>query len=40
MNKTLIAKMVLGAVGAICTIASQAVGDKKEQASEPKKDKE
>lgn len=38
MNKTTIIKMLLGAAGAVLTIASQAVGDKKDTATETKKD--
>lgn len=36
MNKTTILKMVLGAAGAVLTIASQAVGEKTKDAKETK----
>ena len=36
MNKTTILKMVLGAAGAVLTIASQAVGEKSNKTEEVK----
>jgi hypothetical protein len=36
MNKMTILKMVLGAAGAVLTIASQAVGEKKDKNAETK----
>lgn len=37
MNKTIIIKMILGAVGAVATIASQAYGESKTDKTEDKK---
>lgn len=38
MNKITILKMVLGAAGAVLSIASQAIGEKKEGTTETKKE--
>ena len=37
MNKIIIVKMILGAVGAVATIASQAIGDNNNDKTEDKK---